>query len=941
MKKVITIAMMVWVSLQGFAITKTWVGTSTGWNMDGNWSPSGIPGAGDDVVFSNNKNCIINTTVVVNSFTMSASYTGTVTRNSGTPARSLTTNNFFVSGGTFNFSGTAGFVTINTLARINSNTVNVNLGTSTIIINSLSISGGSLTLPASDITFNSDVIVSGGNLNLTNTISNIIFNGSLLKSGSGIVNSTSSGAIFGNQNTTISGGFSFNTIKFTADGIITKNYDVIGNLTTNLLELDPSDGNIIINRDPIFISGDYDVSTSMSSTGTVVSNNIFIFNGTAPQLVNLQSDVAGGYFFSIGGMVTNNTGSGVSLTSPVTSANLLGGITVLGGSFDDGAQDITLTANQNFVVGANATFSIAGLSLPAVSGSGAISLNATSNLVSYGVNALSINSPINFRNFTINKPTSGSVSLASSTTVNGILNIINLASGEKLNTGGNLTLASSATQTASLLDFSTVSGGGSVNGNVKVQRFYQGVGRPKLFGTPIESGATVATIGEGIFRALLYTETGQESGVERGISTASGFIRSFRNANRLNSGNLSVGRGYSLRQDANGLAIFDGIINNGTINVAVTNTTSVGFGITPSGFNLLSNPYPSALDWSLVNTNSTGVPNSAVSIFNGSTYTATNVVASGQGFFVKATNNGNITFTNAARINNATSNNTFLRTEEKQKLLYVYVKNINGGFNDALAISLNEDATSNFDSKFDLTKIFQAAAPSSPLLFSMANGTRFSLDVRPKLTTDIIIPISLIVNENNDYVFSTSNLDEWYKDYSVFIKDSINGNVTLLNLKTTRGYIFSKATTDTDRDTRFSLVIKYTPNANLGLTPGANNNGNGGFTGGTFTNTASEAIPDAELKMEETTFVKSLFEINTSETSLMYSYENKIAINFANGVSNSTIQVFDLMGNIIYSETISQSNGKYIIPMNINNPTIYLVKLSNKKENITKKVFLY
>jgi len=62
--------------------TKTWASASNStWNSSGNWSPSGVPGTGDDVVFGdgvNNGNCTVDIAVSVASLTINNTYTGLV-----------------------------------------------------------------------------------------------------------------------------------------------------------------------------------------------------------------------------------------------------------------------------------------------------------------------------------------------------------------------------------------------------------------------------------------------------------------------------------------------------------------------------------------------------------------------------------------------------------------------------------------------------------------------------------------------------------------------------------------------------------------------------------------------------------------------------------------------------------------------------------------------
>lgn len=926
------------------AVTIKWTngGGNNLWSTDGNWDSGTVPTLTDDVVFDGTSvdDCDIDMDIDILSLTTSPLYTGNLRRITG---GTIKIGTFISEAANIDFSGTSDAVTITVSTNIISGTVNLSGGT--ITVNNVTVNGGVLILPGSTNTFNGDVNINLGTLSITNSSGITNFNGSLLKSANGVINSSLAGVRFNTNNSTISGGHLFKDIRFLAPlpaSPAIRNFYIVGNLeATNSLSFSPSIRRIIINRDPIFVGGNFTAGTSIISNGTVTSNNLFIFNGISNQTVNFNGTA--NRIFQVGGAVFANTVSGILLSGSISGTNCVGGITLAGGALNDGGNSISLATNQNFVMSANTTLSLSGASLPVVSGAGSVLIHPTANLHAYGTNNLTLSNPYSFTNFTINKPTNGEVNLTAATSVSGMLDIQAFAGAKKLNTNGNLTLVSTAMQTASLIDFSTSGSGGSVNGNVKVQRFYQGVGRPKLFGTPIVSGATVFTIGEGTYKALLYTETGQEPGIPRKTDpTRTDFGNSFINAHSINGGNLSVGRGYSLRQNSNGLAVFDGVVNNGTINFAVTNTTTPGFATTTPGFNLMSNPYPSAIDWTLVNVNSTGVSNTAVSIFNGSTYTATNIIASGQGFFVKATSNGNITFSNTVRVNSNTANNTFLRTEEKSRLLYLYVKNNAGGFNDALTFSFNDNATNNYDSNFDLTKI-NSVAPLSPFLFSQSDGLRLSLDVRPFPTKDITIPITLRVNATSDYTFSTSNIDEWYADYSVFLKDSLNGNVTFTNLKITPSYVFSKAITDTDEASRFSVVLKYMPGINAATIPGSNNNGNGGFTGGTPTNDISltEGTPDAEARQEVTTHINSMFTESNLEKSMIYSFENKVAIKFASNISNSSIEIIDLMGNKIFSELDLNSVGKKVIEIPVSSASIYFIKLTNNKENIIQKVFLY
>jgi len=58
--------------------TKTWNGSDTSWNTAGNWSPSGVPGASDDVVFdgTSNQACICDVAIDVASLDVQSGHSG-------------------------------------------------------------------------------------------------------------------------------------------------------------------------------------------------------------------------------------------------------------------------------------------------------------------------------------------------------------------------------------------------------------------------------------------------------------------------------------------------------------------------------------------------------------------------------------------------------------------------------------------------------------------------------------------------------------------------------------------------------------------------------------------------------------------------------------------------------------------------------------------------
>ena len=140
------------------------------------------------------------------------------------------------------------------------------------------------------------------------------------------------------------------------------------------------------------------------------------------------------------------------------------------------------------------------------------------------------------------------------------------------------------------------------------------------------------------------------------------------------SANFVSGRGYLYSvQAANPTNQFAGNLNNGTISYAVTKNSTVDPLLI--GFNLIGNPYPSAIDWKASSgwtrsnlldsgggydmwiwnpaTNNYGVYNSLAST---GTNGISNFIAPMQGFFVRADTNATIDMTNDIRVHTNASN---------------------------------------------------------------------------------------------------------------------------------------------------------------------------------------------------------------------------------------------------------------------------------------------
>jgi len=202
---------------------------------------------------------------------------------------------------------------------------------------------------------------------------------------------------------------------------------------------------------------------------------------------------------------------------------------------------------------------------------------------------------------------------------------------------------------------------------------------------------------------------------------------------------MEAGKGYAVRAPQNFsinptvkvpyTANFTGVPNNGTVTIG-----TVGNGVlTPEIFNLLGNPYPSAIDLNLflstspnntrlqgtvyLWTHSTPVDNYSYSESDYAAYNlsgpvggASRYLAAGQGFFVKGISAGatSVTFTNAMRV--ANNNNFFQRPDQTTPVenwettgshrVWLNMKNTQGVLNQIL-VGYIENATDGLDWGYD------------------------------------------------------------------------------------------------------------------------------------------------------------------------------------------------------------------------------------------------
>ena len=256
---------------------------------------------------------------------------------------------------------------------------------------------------------------------------------------------------------------------------------------------------------------------------------------------------------------------------------------------------------------------------------------------------------------------------------------------------------------------------------------------------------------------------------------------------------------------------FVGIPNNGVITIPIIKSTGT--------YNLLGNPYPSAIDIDLFLTDAsnTGVINGTVYLWTHNTaitnnnYTAndyakynftgsvrtsssalsggslpTGKIAAGQGFFIEsktALGNGtySATFKDAMRVigNNTqffrttvSNNSTSISENLERHRVWLSLSNELGAYNQML-VGYVEGATNDFDSLFD-GKTLPAGNPVS--IYTTVGTDNLSIQGRSlPFSTDDIVPISYTTTVNGELKISLEDFDGLFVNQDVYLLDKYSG----------------------------------------------------------------------------------------------------------------------------------------------------------------------
>jgi hypothetical protein len=597
-------------------------------------------------------------------------------------------------------------------------------------------------------------------------------------------------------------------------------------------------------------------NSSAAVTFSVPTQDV-VFTGTAAQGIS-----GSGTINFASGLEIDKTSGTVTLNRAITVAT---GLVITSGTLNLGSQTLTLTSgnisNSGTFTPASSTVVINGATQIQGSGvsfnnltigaSGTFTapsgiLNIEGNLTNNGTNASFVaNSGTLLFNGATDQSISGTVTVnnltASNSGTNGLgvtgtvnlLGTFNLSSGLFDADGIGMTSGVFVVRSTGIGSggrIGTLSAPSNFSGNVTIERYIDAPEDYRYLSIPITNGNLGMWQDDFAITGNFSNATtpAQNPNV---VNAASASVFTFNGATQayvpVGSGgttashNLSNTTGYIAWGYNSSDFVLDvtGTIGKGTVNIT---------GLAANQFNLIPNPFPSAIDWDgITNTNFSNSMFMTTAQGAFATYSRTGVgvnhpdanwtgqIALGQCFWVQSINGSgtSLSIPETAKVN------TYEFVREDAPDDYFKIKLVTGNQSDELGIVFRTGATLGIDHDFDALK---RSNPPGMINFSsyIENPVEeFAINVIPLIQCNQTVKLKMSEVTLGQYTIKFSDLDKIQLGYQVSLKDNfLNQEVSVDN---TIEYVFDVTASPASKaDSRFEIHItspQVDPSLELGL----------------------------------------------------------------------------------------------------------------------------
>jgi hypothetical protein len=329
---------------------------------------------------------------------------------------------------------------------------------------------------------------------------------------------------------------------------------------------------------------------------------------------------------------------------------------------------------------------------------------------------------------------------------------------------------------------------------------------------------------------------------------------------------------------------FSGTPNTGSQEAQLTVSNNFPNPLTGNdGANLLGNPYPSAIDWSMLDNtygavyywqgNGTNGDGTYLSWIDGTGPTNGQYIAPMQGFFIVTASNSTFSLTNANRTHTVGS---YYKSEEESKDNLLVLETVSKGITDKLYVNFNDEATEDFDLQHDAYKFASGTAGLSEL-YSYSSDKKLSIDVRPACE---VIQLGFSNSVSGTYSIGISQ---------------VNG--------------ISKATLEDTKTNTFSDLLK-----------------------GSYAFSWAAGEDDHRFKLHLSTLATGETE---STAALIYSYRNTVYISLNDQVEGDVF-IYNIAGQLVATKL----SAKGMNEIQLNTIGNYIVKVVTRNTSTVKKIFI-
>jgi hypothetical protein len=248
---------------------------------------------------------------------------------------------------------------------------------------------------------------------------------------------------------------------------------------------------------------------------------------------------------------------------------------------------------------------------------------------------------------------------------------------------------------------------------------------------------------------------------------------------------LNVGEGYFVWSvpSAPDYVNLNGTSNKTDVPVTLTVTPATN----NSGWNLLGNPFPCAIDW---NGNTSWALNNVASTvymfdpaggnyktWNFNTGIGTNGQANGhiaatQGFWIRTSDtiasqsSYSLTIPADEKLADATTD-FYKEAGSEENLLRIKIEK--NSWSDEYVLAINVNATEGFDNDYDAYKMFPNSA--APLIYSTIGNTKLGVSSIPNIEIGDIVPLQFIPKDGGAYELSVNDLQSIIPELPVYLED--------------------------------------------------------------------------------------------------------------------------------------------------------------------------